>query len=137
MLRTTDGKLAILDFGLMTEITDDQKYGMVEAIAHLINRDYSEIGMDFINLGFIPKNTDTAPIVPALTKVFDVALAGGGAKSINFQELAADLAEITYEYPFKIPPYFALIIRAISVLEGIALVGNPNFAIIDLSLIHI
>lgn len=131
MLRTTDGKLAILDFGLMTEITDDQKYGMVEAIAHLINRDYSEIGIDFINLGFIPPNTDTSPIVPALTKVFDVALAGGGAKSINFQELAADLAEITYEYPFKIPPYFALIIRAISVLEGIALVGNPNFAIID------
>jgi aarF domain-containing kinase len=131
MLRTTDGKLAIIDFGLMTEVTDDQKYGMVEAIAHLINRDYSEIGQDFINLDFIPKGTDTRPIVPALTKVFDVALAGGGAKSINFQELAADLAEITYEFPFRIPPYFALVIRAISVLEGIALVGNPNFAIID------
>ena len=29
MLRTSDGKLAILDFGLMTDITDDQKYGMV------------------------------------------------------------------------------------------------------------
>ena len=29
MLRTKDGKLAILDFGLMTEITDNQKYGMV------------------------------------------------------------------------------------------------------------
>jgi len=131
MLRTDDGKLAILDFGLMTEITDDQKYGMIEAIAHLINRDYTEIGQDFINLDFIPKGTDTTAIVPALTKVFDVALAGGGAKSINFQELAADLAEITFEYPFQIPPYFALVIRAISVLEGIALVGNPNFAIID------
>lgn len=131
MMRTADGKLAILDFGLMTEVTDDQKYGMIEAIAHLINRDYSEIGQDFINLDFIPKGTDTRPIVPALTKVFDVALAGGGAKSINFQELAADLAEITFEYPFRIPPYFALVIRAISVLEGIALVGNPNFAIVD------
>jgi len=131
MMRTDDGKLAILDFGLMTEITDDQKYGMIEAIAHLLNRDYSEIGQDFINLDFIPKGTDTTPIVPALTKVFDVALAGGGAKSINFQELAADLAVITFEYPFRIPPYFALVIRAISVLEGIALVGNPNFAIID------
>merc|ERR1712032_1495212 len=103
----------------------------IEAIAHLINRDYTEIGQDFINLDFIPKGTDTTPIVPALTKVFDVALAGGGAKSINFQELAADLAEITFEYPFRIPPYFALVIRAISVLEGIALVGNPEFAIID------
>ena len=130
-MRTTDGKLAILDFGLMTEVTENQKYGMVEAIVHLLNRDYTEIGQDFINLGFIPEGTDTRPIVPALTKVFDVALAGGGAKSINFQELAADLAEITFEYPFRIPPYFALVIRAISVLEGIALVGNPNFAIID------
>ena len=130
-MRTNDGRLAILDFGLMTEVTNDQKYGMIEAIAHLINRDYTEIGQDFINLDFIPKGTDTSPIVPALTAVFDVALAGGGAKSINFQELAADLAEITFEYPFRIPPYFALVIRAISVLEGIALVGNPNFAIID------
>ena len=83
-MRTNDGRLAILDFGLMTEVTNDQKYGMIEAIAHLINRDYTEIGQDFINLDFIPKGTDTSPIVPALTAVFDVALAGGGAKSINF-----------------------------------------------------
>merc|ERR1711871_732063 len=37
----------------------------------------------------------------------------------------------TFEYPFRIPPYFALIIRAIGVLEGIALVGNKDFAIVD------
>ena len=126
MLRTPDGELVILDFGLMTEITPDQKYGMIEAVVHLINRDYELIGEDFINLDFIPRGTDTSPIVPALARVFDAALAGGGAKSINFQELAADLAEITFLFPFRIPPYFALIIRAISVLEGIALVGNPQ-----------
>lgn len=131
MLRTPDGQLVILDFGLMTEVTDDQRYGMIEAIAHLINRDYALIGDDFVNMDFIPRGVDTAPIVPALTRVFDAALAGGGAKSLNFQELAADLAEITFEYPFRIPPYSALIIRAVSVLEGIALVGNPQFAIID------
>ena len=104
---------------------------MIEAIAHLIHRDYDRIGDDFISLDFIPKDTDTAPLIPALARVFDAALAGGGAKSINFQELAADLAEITFEFPFRIPPYFALVIRAISVLEGIALVGNPQFAIVD------
>ena len=47
----------------MTEITEDQKYGMIEAIAHLINRDYTEIGQDFKNLDFIPPDTDTEPIV--------------------------------------------------------------------------
>merc|ERR1740138_1882088 len=115
----------------MTEVTEDQKFGMIEAISHLVHRDYDRIGDDFIRLGFIPPGTDLAPIVPALSNVFDAALAGGGAKGINFQDLAADLAQITFEYPFRIPPYFALVIRAISVLEGIALVANPGFAIID------
>lgn len=34
-------------------------------------------------------------------QVFDAALEGGGAKNINFQELAADLAQITFDYPFR------------------------------------
>lgn len=131
MIRTPDGKLAILDFGLVTRLTDDQKYGMIEAIAHLIHRDYGAIVKDFVKLGFIPDGVNLEPILPVLAKVFDQALEGGGAKNINFQELASDLAQITFDYPFKIPPYFALIIRAIGVLEGIALVGNPEFAIVD------
>lgn len=131
MIRTPDGKLAILDFGLVTRLTDDQKYGMIEAIAHLIHRDYAAIVKDFVKLDFIPEGVNLEPILPVLAKVFDQALEGGGAKNINFQELASDLAQITFDYPFRIPPYFALIIRAIGVLEGIALVGNPDFAIVD------
>lgn len=38
MLRSPDGRLVVLDFGLMTVITENQKYGMIEAIAHLIHR---------------------------------------------------------------------------------------------------
>jgi aarF domain-containing kinase len=131
MIRTPDGRLAILDFGLMTEIDDNIKYGMIEAISHLVHRDYESIVEDFVTLDFIPPGTDLSPILPVLAKVFDQALEGGGAKNINFQDLAADLAQITFDYPFRIPPYFALIIRAIGVLEGIALVGDPDFAIVD------
>ncbi|KAG5227894.1 ABC protein [Salix suchowensis] len=119
LIRTPDGKLAILDFGLVTKLTDDQKYGMIEAIAHLIHRDYGAIVKDFVKLGFISDGVNLEPILPVLAKVFDQALE------------ASDLAQITFDYPFKIPPYFALIIRAIGVLEGIALVGNPDFAIVD------
>ena len=115
----------------MTEIDEDIKYGMVDAISHLIHRDYEAIVKDFVTLDFIPPDTDLKPLLPALTRVFDRALEGGGAKNFNFQELAADLAQITFEFPFRIPPYFALIIRAIGVLEGIALVGNPDFALVD------
>ena len=131
LIRTPDGRLAILDFGLMTQVDDNIKFGMIEAISHLIHRDYDAIVEDFVTLDFIPEGTDLKPILPPLSRVFDQALEGGGAKNINFQEVAADLAQITFDYPFRIPPYFAIIIRAIGVLEGIALVGNPEFALID------
>ena len=84
---------------------------MVEAISHLIHRDYEAIVQDFVTLEFIPPGTNLSPILPVLSKVFDQALEGGGAKAINFQDLAADLAQITFDHPFRIPPYFALIIR--------------------------
>jgi len=34
------------------------------------------------------------------------------------------------DVPFSIPPYFALLARAIVTLEGIALTGDPNYGII-------
>ena len=65
--------------------------------------------------------------MPALARVFEAALAGGGAKSINFQELAADLAEITFKFPFRIPPYFA--VPAILVLPDIPWFINSLFVV--------
>lgn len=65
LIRTPDGRLAILDFGLMTKVDDNIKYGMIEAISHLIHRDYEAIVEDFVTLEFIPKGTDLRCARPA------------------------------------------------------------------------
>jgi hypothetical protein len=52
--------------------------------------------------------------------------AGGGAKNLNYQSLAADLGRATLEIPFNIPSYFALVARALGILEGIALTGKAS-----------
>lgn len=54
LIRTPDGRLAILDFGLMTTVDDDIKYGMIEAISHLIHRDYEAIGARGLTAGARP-----------------------------------------------------------------------------------
>ena len=67
-MRTPDGRLAILDFGLMTQIDSNIKYGMIEAISHLIHRDYEAIVEDFVTLDFIPKGIEpsiTSPLYMA------------------------------------------------------------------------
>lgn len=47
----------------------------------------------------------------------------------QFGEVSKDLNSIFYEFPFTVPEYFALITRALIVLEGIAITGDPDFDI--------
>ena len=41
--------------------------------------------------------------------------------------ISRDLNQIFFEFPFTVPEYFALITRALIVLEGIALTGDKDF----------
>ena len=105
---------------------------MIGSITHLVKKDYYRVVEDFEYLGFLPEeHPELSEYVPTFKKVFDQALKGGGAKSINFNEMSNELANITFSLPFRLPPFFAMVIRAIGVLEGIALNGDPDFAIID------
>lgn len=105
---------------------------MIGSITHLVKKDYYKVAEDFDYLGFLPDDRpELEEYVPTFKAIFDQALKGGGAKGINFNELSADLANVTFTLPFRLPPFFALVIRAIGVLEGIALNGDPDFAIID------
>ena len=54
-------------------------------------------------------------------------LLDGKVPLILFSFSLTDLNIIFYTYPFLVPAYFALITRAMIVLEGIALTGDPDF----------
>ena len=48
-------------------------------------------------------------------------------KRAQFSAVSNQLNQIFFEFPFAVPEYFALITRAIIVLEGIALTGDKDF----------
>ena len=54
LLRTTDGRLCVLDWGMTLEVPNELQYSLLEFIAHLNVEDYDAIPQDFINLGFSP-----------------------------------------------------------------------------------
>lgn len=43
------------------------------------------------------------------------------------QALSTDLLSVTLEIPFSVPPYMSLLARSIATLEGIALIGDPQY----------
>ena len=54
LLRTRDGRLCILDWGMTLEVPRDLQYSLLEFIAHINTEDYDALLQDFINLGFSP-----------------------------------------------------------------------------------
>ncbi|NES17816.1 MAG: AarF/ABC1/UbiB kinase family protein [Symploca sp. SIO3E6] len=130
LLATNDGKLAYIDFGMMSEVKPYQRYGLLEAIVHLVNRDFENLASDYVKLEFLTPDTDLTPIVPALKNVFKDAL-GASVAELNFKSITDKLSALMYEYPFQVPAYYALIIRSLVTLEGIAINVEPNFKVLS------
>ncbi|MBN3878395.1 MULTISPECIES: ABC1 kinase family protein [unclassified Nostoc] len=130
LLATTDGKLAYLDFGMMSEIKPPQRYGLIEAIVHVVNRDFEGLAKDYVKLDFLSPETDLTPIIPAFARVFADA-EGASVADLNIKSITDELSALMYEYPFRVPPYYALIIRSLVTLEGIAIFIDPNFKVLS------
>jgi aarF domain-containing kinase len=55
---------------------------------------------------------------------------GEGSPGVSMAGLTMELEGVAREYQMVIPPYFALVLRAFSVIEGIALQHNRQYAIV-------
>jgi predicted unusual protein kinase regulating ubiquinone biosynthesis (AarF/ABC1/UbiB family) len=130
LLAMADGKLAYLDFGMMSEVKPYQRYGLIEAVVHMVNRDFEGLAGDYVKLEFLTPDTDLTPIIPALANVFSNAL-GASVAELNFKSITDEFSALMYEYPFRVPAYYALIIRSLVTLEGIAINVDPEFKVLS------
>ncbi|MEO0803566.1 MAG: AarF/ABC1/UbiB kinase family protein [Cyanobacteria bacterium J06642_2] len=124
-----DGRLAFIDFGMMDQLEQTTKEYLVDALVHLVNQDYSRLVADFIKLDFLASNTDAGQLVPALDETLQDVL-GQAVGNFNFKIATDRFSTLVYEYPFRVPAKFALIIRSLVTLEGVALTLTPTFRIV-------
>jgi predicted unusual protein kinase regulating ubiquinone biosynthesis (AarF/ABC1/UbiB family) len=126
LLVMSDGRLAFFDFGMVGRISPELQAKMIDAFFHVVSKDPAGIADDLIALDFLKPGTSPAAVKPVVEKMFefhfDLKL-----KDINFKELTYDLADVMYDYPFRLPSNFTYIMRALMTLEGIGIVTDSEF----------
>lgn len=127
-----DGRMAYIDFGMMDQLEQYTKETIAGSVVHLINKDYVDLAANFVKLGFLTPDTNITPIIPALEAVLGEAM-GESVRNFNFKTITDQFSELMYDYPFRVPAKFALIIRSLVTQEGLALTLNPNFKIVEVS----
>ena len=132
LFATYDGRMAYIDFGMMDQLSLETKEQLVDAVVHLINKDYEQLGQVYIKLGFLKPDVDLLPITKALETVLGDIMAEK-VKDFNFKVVTDRFSRIMYDYPFCLPAKFALIIRSVVTQEGVALTLNPEFRIVQVA----
>ncbi|MDT5269474.1 MAG: hypothetical protein QOH49_1660 [Acidobacteriota bacterium] len=124
------GHLAFFDFGMVGRITPGLQSKMIDSFFHVVGRDTEGLAQDLINLDFLKPGVNPERIRPVVEGLFRHYL-NLKLGDVNFKELTYDLAEVMYEYPFRLPSNFTYIIRALMTLEGIGLVTDPGFSFFE------
>lgn len=130
LLVMDSGHLAFFDFGMVGRITPKLQAQMIDAFFHVVGRDVHGLGQDIINLNFLKPGVNPETIRPVVEGLFKHYL-NLKLGEVNFKELTYDLAEVMYEYPFRLPANFTYVMRALMTLEGIGIVTDPEFSFFE------
>ena len=126
LLVMPDGRLAFFDFGMVGRITPQLQAKMIDAFFHVVDKDPAGIAQDLIELDFLKPGTSHESIKPVVERMFQFHF-NLKLKDVNFKELTYDLADVMYDYPFRLPSNFTYIMRALMTLEGIGIITDPEF----------
>ena len=126
------GNLAYVDFGMMDTITNSDRLTLIKAIVHLINQEYLLMAKDFQKLGFLTKEQNLEQLVEPLKEVLGGSF-GAEVGNFNLKNVTDKFSKLMYDYPFRVPSRFALIIRAVVSQEGLALRLDPQFKILNIA----
>eukprot|EP00535_Pseudo-nitzschia_heimii_P010368 CAMPEP_0197193652 /NCGR_PEP_ID=MMETSP1423-20130617/27680_1 /TAXON_ID=476441 /ORGANISM="Pseudo-nitzschia heimii, Strain UNC1101" /LENGTH=780 /DNA_ID=CAMNT_0042646895 /DNA_START=479 /DNA_END=2821 /DNA_ORIENTATION=+ len=84
LLRTPDGKLCILDWGMVLDVPNDLQLSLLEFIADLNAGNYEDVPDDLVKLKFVPEDKiddlRTSGLTVGIAKMLTLAAEGGGPK---------------------------------------------------------
>lgn len=127
------GRLILLDFGLVGEITPGMRAQMVEAFLHAVDLDLDGLVRDLTLLGFLRPGQDPAPLKPTLRAVLEQAFTPA-ARRPSFKEMTDPIADIFFRYHLRVPVTFAFVFRTLIALEGIGMQLDPHFHPFDVAI---
>ncbi|OGX91185.1 ABC1 kinase family protein [Hymenobacter coccineus] len=121
-----DGRLVLIDFGMVGKLTKQQKYAFAGVFIGMARQDARGMAASFRRLALTAEIPDMRAFESDLSLLIeDFALLD--VKEMSMGDLADRLQTIIYDYKLQVPGAIFLILRALVILEGIGKVLHPSF----------
>ncbi|WP_241979099.1 MULTISPECIES: ABC1 kinase family protein [Cryobacterium] len=127
-------KFTFIDFGMMGEVPDALRQGLVQLLIAAASRDGKGMVDGIREVGVLLPSADTAELERAMTKLF-ARFGGMGFAELQdvdpreFRAFAIEFGDVVRSLPFQLPENFLLIVRAMSLTSGMCSSLDPAFNI--------
>ena len=129
VLALPSGDIAYVDFGNVAEISRANQESLIDAVVHVMNKDYDNLAICLSDLGFLESGSDVKPVAEGLQEVWGADTLTNIASNGNFsfRGLTKEFNKLLFKYPIRVPERFSLVIRALLTQENICLTLDPSF----------
>ena len=124
-------KIAYIDFGMMGQISSEDRDLFSLLFAALLRRNVEVITDTILEIGDMPNDLNKRKFKLDIEE-FIYNYYNRKLEDINFKVLFEDLQKIVFKHHIRLPQEFFLLFRALSLNEGVGSTLDPEFNIVEI-----
>ena len=127
-----DGTIVFYDFGMSGRVDEFVQDKIVDFYAAIAQQNIDAILDALIEMGTLSPEADRE----TMAQVMELAIAdarGEKVEQYRVQQIVNQVEDTIYEFPLRLPPNLALVLRVATVVEGVCVTLDPEFDFIDVA----
>ncbi len=127
-----DGTLIFYDFGMSGRVDQFVQEKIVEFYLAIARQDTDAILDTLVDMGTLSPEADRE----VMANVMELAIAdvrGEDIEQYRVQQIISQVEDTIYEFPLRLPPNLALVLRVATVVEGVCVTLDPDFDFIEVA----
>lgn len=125
MIITPDGRLALVDFGIIGRIGLAERRFLAEILWGFLRRDYTRVAEVHFEAGYVPKDKSVGDFAQALRSVGE-PIHGKSAADVSMGRLLLQLLDFTHTFGMHLRPELVLLQKTMVQVEGVARAIDPG-----------
>lgn len=127
-----EGQIYFIDFGIVGELSLENRENLNQLLKAIVFKDLDQLMKTLLKMGVQKKRIDRARFYEDLSYLVDTYLTTNFS-NIEIGTLIADVLDVTRKHGLSMPSDFTLLVRALTVLEGVVLQLAPDVNIVQIA----
>ncbi|GAB6138291.1 ABC1 kinase family protein [Halanaerobaculum tunisiense] len=132
MIITVDNKLALVDFGLVGQLSRPDREAIATLFIALIKKDTERAVKELLKLGAVTQEVDRQELQRDFYKLIDDYY-GATLEEIELGPVINRMLDLAFEYQIKLPSEFILLTKSLVTVEGVVSNLAPELNILALA----